>query len=49
MLALLESFGRDATGGSDALLGVAVGAVVVGIVWWRGARAPVRGDQSSRT
>jgi hypothetical protein len=44
MPALLESVGRDATGGLDALLGVAVGAVVVGIVWWRGARAPVRSD-----
>jgi hypothetical protein len=39
MPALLESFGRDATGGLDALLGVAVGAVVLGIVWWRGTLA----------
>jgi hypothetical protein len=44
MLALIESVGRDAPGGLDALLGVPLGALVVGVLWWRAAAARFRTD-----
>jgi hypothetical protein len=35
-LILIHSVARDAPEGLDAILGIALGALVVGVLWWRG-------------
>ncbi len=44
ILALIEPVGRDAPGGLDAILGVALGALVVGLLWWRALAGQARHD-----
>ena len=34
---LIDPVGRGGPGGLDAILGVVLGALVVGVLWWRGA------------
>ena len=44
LLTLIHSVGRDGPEGLEAILGVAVGALVVGVLWWRGATGRIRTD-----